>query len=357
MREFVGIDEVDLAIVHVIEHAPRAPWAVVGSLVGIDASTAARRWERLERTGTAWVTCYPAVLRTQATALVELGCAARSAVSVAAQVARDPRAQFVDVTTGGADILVTVVAENFRALTAYVLAELRAIDGVTSVRTHPVLAVHAEGNLVGAGSLEKVALRQLPTPEHGELASAADVVDELDWELCLALSRDGRASLSSLRRALGASEATVRRRMAKLTRIGALRMMVELATAQTAHPLTVWYAARIGGHALPAAVAAVAAMPNVKAVTSVAGPANLVFKATFADLARINAFEARLAELAPGVSVTDRKVVLRPVRLMSRLLDADGHAREVVSVDIRAGRRRARVPAQQAVSAPSPSTA
>lgn len=350
MRESAGIDEIDLAIVHVVEHSPRAPWAVVGALVGIDASTAARRWERLERTGTAWVTCYPAVLRTQATALVELGCAARCVPRVAALIARDPRAQFVDITTGAADVLVTVVAEDFRALAAYVLEGLRVIEGVTSARTHPVLAVHSEGNLVGAGSLEKVALRQLPTPEHGELASAADVVDELDWQLCLALSRNGRASLSSLRRELGASEATVRRRMAKLTRIGALRMMVELATTQTANPLTVWYSARISGDALPAAVAAIAALSNVKAVTSVAGPANLVFKATFQDLARINAFDTQLGELAPGISVTDRKVVLRPVRLMSRLLDADGYAREVVSVDIRAGERRVRVPAQPAAA-------
>ncbi len=347
MRVSVGIDELDLAIFHVIEHAPRAPWAVVGALVGVDASTAARRWQRLESTGAAWVTCYPALLRSQAIALVELGCPAHAVARAAAEVAQHPWAQFVDITTGAADILATVVADSFHALSSHVLERLSLIDGVTSVRTHPVLAVHSEGNLVGAGSLDKATLRRLPAPEHGQLASVVDGVDDLDWELCLALSRDGRASVSSLGRDLGASEATVRRRVAKLTRIGALRMMVELASAHTAHPVTAWYSARVPPTALTGAAEAIAAMPTIKAVTSVAGPANLVFKATFQDLGHVNRFDAILAQAAPEVSVTDRKLVLRPVRLMSRLLDATGHARQVVSVDIRsaarpAGRRGAR---------------
>ncbi|MET7782244.1 AsnC family protein [Streptomyces mirabilis] len=54
------VDETDLALVHALQIAPRAPWTAVGQALGIDPMTAARRWARLTGTGCAWVTCYPA---------------------------------------------------------------------------------------------------------------------------------------------------------------------------------------------------------------------------------------------------------------------------------------------------------
>ncbi|MFZ8477751.1 AsnC family protein, partial [Staphylococcus aureus] len=43
MQELKTLDEIDLAIFHVLEISPRAPWTTVGAAVGIDAVTAARR--------------------------------------------------------------------------------------------------------------------------------------------------------------------------------------------------------------------------------------------------------------------------------------------------------------------------
>ncbi|MGR6997381.1 hypothetical protein ACU686_03515 [Yinghuangia aomiensis] len=62
---------------------------------------------------------------------------------------------------------------------------------------------------------------------------------------------------------------------------------------------------------------------------------DLVFKAVFRDLADIQHFDTRLNRLLPELETTDRKVVLRPIRMVSRLVDAEGYAREVVSLDIR----------------------
>jgi DNA-binding Lrp family transcriptional regulator len=336
MRDSVGIDETDLAVIHAVERSPRASWAAIGAAVGIDATTAARRWERLARTGSAWVTCFPLVTRTVTSAIVELVCAAGTAGRVAGLIARDPHAQFVDLITGSSDILVTVVTSEMSALSAYVLQRLGAIPGVVSVRTHPILTVYAEGNLVGAGTLSSAGMNLLPAVDHGRLTGTSrEAVDDLDWEICLALSRDGRQSLKDLATSLETSEATVRRRLNRLTRLGAYRPMVEVASAQTSAPLTAWYLARLPARFMDATAAAVAALPNIKAVTSVAGPDNMVFKATFHDLAHVNTFDSHLSERFPYVEITDRKLVLLPVRLMSRIVDPQGFARETVSIDIR----------------------
>lgn len=334
MRESDGIDETDLAVIHAIERSPRASWAVIGSVAGIDASTAARRWERLESSGTAWVTCYPLLQRSVTAAIVELRCAAGTPGRVAEFIARDPQAHFVDITSGDADILVTAATNSFRSLSSYVMERLGRAPDVTSVRTRPILTVHSEGTFVGAGSLDRAALSRLPTVKPGPIIGASYGIDDLDNAICLALSRDGRQSFTALGAAVGTSEASVRRRMRKLTDLGALRMMVEVAAAQTSTPHTAWYSARIAPRHLSTAAGIMAQLPNIKAVVSVAGPDNLVFKAMFRDPADLEAFDTDLNERLPDMDVTDRKIVLRPVRLSSRLVDADGYARELVSVDI-----------------------
>ncbi|MCF2527245.1 Lrp/AsnC family transcriptional regulator [Yinghuangia soli] len=332
------MDELDLAVVQAVERAPRGSWAVIGAAVGADPTTAARRWERLEAAGAAWVTCYPVLLTSLAVAIVEVGCAPGTALTTARTIARDPQAVFVDVVTGTTDVLATVVTDGMASMSAYVLERLGAIPGVTAVHTHPVLTVHSEGTHIGHAALDKAALDRLPVPDHGRITGATDGIDDidgLDWAICLALSRDGRRPLSALSQDVGFSEATVRRRLAKLTRLHALRMMVEVAAAQTPAPLTAWYTARTPADTLATAAATIAALPNIKAVTSVAGPDNLVFKAVFRDLADIHRFDIDLKRLLPELDATDRKIVLRPIRLMSRLVDPDGYATEVVSIDIR----------------------
>ncbi|MFJ9006227.1 hypothetical protein [Streptomyces canus] len=78
--------------------------------------------------------------------------------------------------------------------------------------------------------------------------------------------------------------------------------------------------------------------PVATTVTAVASPDNLVFKATFHDLAHLHTFDIQLNERFPDAEITDRKIVLQPVRLMSRLLGAEGFARETLSPDIRTER-------------------
>jgi len=116
MQDSATVDEVDLALVNALQIRPRASWSLVGRVVGIDPVTAARRWERLERNGQAWISAYPPITPNQANAFVEIECEPGRGVPVAEELAEDPQAMTVDVTAGGRDVLVTVCAPNPQVL-------------------------------------------------------------------------------------------------------------------------------------------------------------------------------------------------------------------------------------------------
>jgi len=52
------LTETDLALINALQVSPRADWVLVGKALGISGSTVSRRWEALNRDGTAWVTVH-----------------------------------------------------------------------------------------------------------------------------------------------------------------------------------------------------------------------------------------------------------------------------------------------------------
>jgi DNA-binding Lrp family transcriptional regulator len=335
MRDSDTVDETDLAIIHAVERSPRGAWATLAAVIGIDAATAARRWQRLEDSGTAWVTCYPLLAQAQVTAILELTCIYGQAATIAGIIANDPQALFVDLTTGRSDVFVTVHTESAEALSDYLLNRLAALPGVTGAHTHPVVTIHAESGFAAGGALDPSALSKLPHTGHGRIVGSRSQSDDLDWAICTALSRSGRATLSELSALTGISDVSVRRRMDKLLEQGALRMMVEIAAHATASPVTVWYRARVMPKFVLKVVEGISARSNIKAVVSVAGPDNLIFKATFPHVSFMAEFEAELNHDLPRLEITDRNIVIRPIRLMGRLVDARGYATGFAPVDIR----------------------
>jgi hypothetical protein len=56
--ESVTVSETDLQLLHALQISPRVPWNVLGDVLGISSTTAARHWARLSGEGLAWVTAY-----------------------------------------------------------------------------------------------------------------------------------------------------------------------------------------------------------------------------------------------------------------------------------------------------------
>jgi len=64
------------------------------------------------------------------------------------------------------------------------------------------------------------------------------------------------------------------------------------------------------------------------------GPASLFVTMQLHKLSALDAVISRLLAEYPGVAVLDTRVVLRSVKSWGRLLGPDGHAKEVVPVDL-----------------------
>ncbi|MGP4019793.1 AsnC family protein [Saccharopolyspora sp. 5N708] len=58
MQDSSTLDELDLALVNAVQIAPRGSWQVLGSVLGVDPSTVARRWQRINELGLVWMTAY-----------------------------------------------------------------------------------------------------------------------------------------------------------------------------------------------------------------------------------------------------------------------------------------------------------
>jgi DNA-binding Lrp family transcriptional regulator len=144
----------DTRLIDVLQIAPRASWTAVGAVLGISAVTAAKRWQRLVDEGLAWVTIGPgmATSHTQCLAYVEITCQPQMRFVVGHAVAQHGPAVTVELTTGNADLLVTVAAVDLPTLSHYVLEHLSHVEGVQRTRVRVVTRLYGEGSPGGCGS-------------------------------------------------------------------------------------------------------------------------------------------------------------------------------------------------------------
>ncbi|GAA4474078.1 Lrp/AsnC family transcriptional regulator [Rhodococcus olei] len=331
------LSELDLAVINAMQINPRASWTLIGEVLQVDPVTAARRWERLTRAGAAWVTCQPLGTADTSAALVEIECEPGRNLAVARQLSDDPQAVTIDLTAGGRDLVVTVVAPDLPALSSYLLERAGGFAHVTRVRSHPVVRFHTDASRWRLRSLERGQVRQL-TADLGDRTptdSARQAPTGADWAIATALAADGRASLAELAAAADVSVATARRRLGRLIGAGQIRLRCELARELTGWPISVWFFAETPPSELDDVAAALLPIPEVRAVVSTAGPHNLLVAAWLRRLEDVQRLEAQITRRLSAVTITDRSLVIRPYKLLGRLLDPHGFSTAVVPMDIR----------------------
>lgn len=328
------VDELDLALVHALQINTRAPWTLIGEALDIDPVTAARRWERLARSGAAWVDGYLALDRDEGSvyAQVEIDTGGHLPEDVLTSLAADSRMLSLKQTSGGRDLLAIVGASSFDDLAHYTGERISRLPGVRGTRIHVITAVPFEGAQWRLRSLTP-AQRTLLRPEYPKNAAAeSPVPDEpirpIDRRIAHALGSDGRMPLSGLARATGASTATIRRRLRVLTAGGRLSLRCTLARPLTEFPVSAVYFGSVPAENLDPAVQALRTLPGLRMCSITAGTHNLILDIWLRTLAEVHTTEAllnrRLADL--GLRITERAVVLRTLKHAGRLLDRRGHS-------------------------------
>lgn len=330
-----GLDEVDRSIVHALQIHPRAPWNLLGEVLALDPVTVARRWQRLEEAGLAWVMAYPRAtdVVNVVTAIVEVDAEPGAARRVARALARFPWAVNVKETAGGRDLVVNVQGQDLQRLWHYIATGLSVVDGVTATRTHLVTALTTEGSTWRLRSLDAGQRDRLgKAATLPAVAVASTAWDEVDARMTTLLNEDGRMSIRELAEHTGLSVTTTGRRLRQLL-ASRVNLRCDVARPLSGWPLAAVYFASAPAEKLREIVQVLGAVPEVRLCAIVSGPHNLVVDVWLRTLPDVHAIEAHLSARLPPLKIHDRSVVVRTTKHMSRLLADDGRCEGVVPIN------------------------
>ena len=317
------LDETDRRLLHALQIEPRAAWADLAPVVGVDAATLARRWARLSDAGIAWVTGHST--RRQ-TALLEVECDLARLDDVAAQLQRDRHVAVLDHTSGSRDLLALVRASDLGALSTYAVRRLARLDGIRSVRTHLTneLLIDASSWLLRALTLDEAERVRPPRPPRPR--AAQHVPDDLRRALEHELWHDGRLPIGVLAERTGFAPQRVADAIATLRARGDLRFRVDLARGYTGWPVYAWYFVEAPARVIEARRAAITRVPEVRLAMTAASRYNLILAVWLRNLTDVNRFEMALETALQGSRIADRAVVLRIAKQMGRAVGPDTRA-------------------------------
>jgi DNA-binding Lrp family transcriptional regulator len=267
------MDEVDEAIVELLEVNGRLTHREIARTVGLSRSAAAARVQRLITSGQVIVrgAVHPAVIGQGA--LAHVGLVVRGpAAPLAAEIALRDDVPFLSLTTGPHGLVAEVRAGSARDIDR-TIAELRALDGVVGVDTLTYVEV----------------VRDVIGPV-GEVRTE---VDDVDLALLRALQDDGRASYVDLAAVVGLSPAGARRRVVRLVESQVVRVGAVVRHSGRDRQSAMGFGVRLAGDHRDI-VEQLAAMPSVIFVARTLG--------RFDVLVTVRAFSAaQLVELLDHV--------------------------------------------------------
>lgn len=323
----VTLDEMDLAIVHALQIQPRAPWTLVGEVLGIDPVTAARRWHRLQTSGAAWVDGYLSPAHAHgdvALAQLEIVLDGARIAEAARILAEDCEVLSLKQTSGSRDLIAIIQARDLDGLAEYVTERVCRAPGVRTTRLHVITAAPIEGSQWRLDSLTRAQQAQLQ-PEAQDVP--AEPLRPVDWHVVAALGHDGRMPLPDLARAAGTSVATAGRSLRRLVLSGRLSLRCTLARPLTGWPVSAVYFASVPAEHLETTAAALRTLPELRLCSITAGPHNLILDVWLRTLHDVHALEAHLARELGHLQLrtTERAVVLRTYKHVGRLLDRRGY--------------------------------
>lgn len=334
MNEAGVLDELDLSLISAMQIQPRATWRLLGEVLGVSPVTAARRWNQLNTAGLAWVTicASPALLTATSLTLLEVRCEAKRTHSVAAELLRHPYVVNAVHASGSYNLLLTVWTPDLATLSRYVLNSVGQIPGVLATNTYVASVVYADGSRWRLPSLDADQRRQLrpATPmSNGPVAFRSE-----DRPLMVALVRDGRISYDELGVAAGISTSAARRRLARILREGALTLRCEVSRKISCAPVEVTFWIDVPPGKQADVAGKLAGLAHVRLCAALLDKSSLLLVVWLRSAADSQAFEARILRMIPGISISRRVLALRHLKLISRILDEDGRAAQVVPSDI-----------------------
>ncbi|MEV7246560.1 Lrp/AsnC family transcriptional regulator [Streptomyces sp. NPDC093248] len=146
------MDEIDRAILRELQTDGRIAYADLGPRVGLSASAARQRLQRLLDSRAVQVVGVtdPMAMGGQAMALLGIGVDGDPR-TVADALAARPEVVYSVLTAGGFDLFVEVVAPGPRDLLDFVNDVVRTVEGVREIQSFPYFGIHTHRFLWDVG--------------------------------------------------------------------------------------------------------------------------------------------------------------------------------------------------------------
>lgn len=320
------LDVVDRRLLNALQVEPRASWSALAPVVGVDAATLSRRWQRIQDDGLAWITGRFGPTTPAGAALIEVECAPRRIEETVAALVEDREVVILDQTAGSRDLLVTVVTGGMDALASYVTGRLSGMPGVRSLRTHPWIDLFFEGGDWRLRTLNPEEVAAVPAPARPRPRAASTVAPRLREILEYELSIDGRVPAAVIGEKWGVSPQRIGDAIATLRQSGELRLRTDIARRWSDWPIYAWYFIEAPASIVEELRTALRKVPQIRLAALTASRYNLILAVWVRDLAAIHAFEVAFERAAPGARIQDRSLVLKIAKHMGRVLDDRGQA-------------------------------
>lgn len=309
------LDELDRKLIHALKVDGRAPFRLLGEVLGVSDQTVARRYRRLRTAGLLRVAAAPPASGTGQEWFVRIRCAPDGATPVAEALARRSDTYWVQLTSGGAEIVCVTRPSSRASQDALLLQKLPRTPRIIDVLAHQMLRRFEPdprhfGTRVGGLSAAMVDRLRVPV----ELDTTVEL-DEADRAMVGVLGRDGRAGYPELAAASGRSESTVRRRLDTLRRCGALSFDIDVPNGPLGQQISALLWLSVAPRSILATAETMTTHPEVNFVAATTGPSNVLATVSCTDAGalfdylatRVGALtDVRQVESAPVVRVIKR---------------------------------------------------
>lgn len=330
----IPFTELELELIHAIQADPRGSWASIGAGLGVNATTAARRWQEISSSGRAWVLGY-SIEVVPVVAYLWLGCDPKLIDRIGARLCLERHVYLIERVDGQYDYFLGVSATTAAGLDR-LIAEVAGIPGVREVSTNLCLRVLHDGSSWVPGILAnrapariaEVLERTTPTPTR---ASATELA------IVSALGGDGRATFGAIATRIGMTESTVRRHLHRLIDANQVRLRCDISQQAAGWPISMVLIAEVDGDAVGFGQA-VAGWAATRLISVTSGPGRLTMLFWLRSPADGYLLQERLRQQGQTIQIVAAAIGLRPLKRMGWLFGPSGATSGYVPMGIYSGR-------------------
>jgi DNA-binding Lrp family transcriptional regulator len=273
----------------------------------------------------------------QCIAYVEIDCLPAKRIEVANQLAQHALVLTVEITSGTADILLTIAAVDLVTLSHYLLDHLSSMPDLMRTRARIATKIYSEGSSWRLVEFDEETMRKLNQsriePETVDAGDSVTMAPDVQRVAAL-LTVNGRATFADLAEQTGLSPTTVRRHVSSLLHTGILLPRTDMAAELSGWPVQVYLWADAPVDGLPAAARTITQLRQVRVCVTVSSAPSMMICAWLHTVEEVHRLELAIANRLPQVRIVDRLVVLRTVKRMGRLVDGHGRSTGVVPINI-----------------------